>query len=181
MRKYTAQRELSEFGEYYNYDVSYMQHMLDTSPEAYFKFEPMAILARHREAAPKPAFYAAKLVGALTEDCGPCVQLVVDMAREAGMSEKCIAAVLRRDLSAMDPETALGFRFADAIVRRAPEAEDARELVREQWGEVAVIDLTLGTQIGRVFPMIKTGLGHGQSCQRVRVGEHPVEVVKEAA
>ena len=56
--------------------------------------------AAHREAVPIDASFAAKIVGALAEDCGPCTQLVVDMALEAGMAKDQIEAVLRRDVSA---------------------------------------------------------------------------------
>ncbi|MDJ0895637.1 MAG: hypothetical protein QNJ92_10900 [Alphaproteobacteria bacterium] len=178
MRKYLARRALKSFGGRYGYDVSFMEYMLDASPKAFFKFAPLGTLARHREAAPKQAFYAAKLVGALSEDCGPCTQLVADMAEEAGVAPKCIEAVLTRDLAAMCVDAALGFRFAEALVRPDPEIDDAREIIRGQWGDAGVIDLTFAVQIGRVFPMIKAGLGFTRSCQRVRIGDHQVDVVR---
>ncbi|MDJ0949476.1 MAG: hypothetical protein QNJ94_11195 [Alphaproteobacteria bacterium] len=181
MRKSFAKRQLKAFSDRYDYDVTYMEHMLDVSPDAFFKFAGLTELAQHREAAPTEAFYAAKLVGALAEDCGPCVQLVVDMAREAGLSPGSIEGVLTRNFAKMDVDTALGFRFAEALVGRTPDLDDARDVVRAQWGEAAVIDLTLGTQIGRVFPMVKAGLGFAKSCQRVQIDDHPVDVVKEAA
>lgn len=181
MRQFFARRALGAFASRYNYDVTYMDHMLSVSPAAFFKFAALTKVALHREAAPKPAFYAAKIVGALAEDCGPCVQLAVDMAEEAGIPATSIEAVLTRNRSDMDVETLLGFRFADALVRRAPEEDDAREVVRAQWGEAAVVDLTLATQIGRIFPMVKAGLGFSKTCRRVRIGERPVDVVKAAA
>src|SRR5215204_6943126 len=71
----------------------------------------------------------------LAEDCGPCTQLVVDMALESGMPKDQIEAVLRRDARAMNEATTLGFRFADAVVRRAADAEDEfRDAVRAEWG-----------------------------------------------
>ena len=178
MRKFFARRALKSFGDRYGYDVSFMEHMLDLSPQAFFKLSHLTALAHHREVAPKEAFYAAKLVGAVFEDCGSCTQLVVDLAEEAGMSLKCIEAVLTRNLTSMGVDTALGFRFAEALVRREPEIDEAREIVRGQWGDAGVIDLTLAVQIGRLFPMIKAGLGFARSCQRVRISDHPVDVVR---
>ncbi len=64
-RRYFARRALKAFGARYDYDVSYLSHMLDVSPGAFFKFAGLNKLAQHREAAPKEAVYAAKLVGAL--------------------------------------------------------------------------------------------------------------------
>ena len=136
----------------------------------------------HREVVPVEASFAAKIVGALAEDCGPCTQLVVDMALEAGMPKDQIEAVLRRDLRAMTATTSrLAFRFADAVVRRSADDEDYRDAVRAQWGEKGVIDLTMALQMGRMFPMVKAALGYAKECRRVTVDGHNVDVIKQAA
>ncbi len=123
----------------------------------------------------------AKLVGALAEDCGPCTQLCVDMALEAGMPKDQIEAVLRQDPRAMNSATVLAFRFADAVVRRSADDDEFRDAIRAQWGEKGVIDLTLALQMGRMFPMVKAGLGYAKECRRVTVDGHDVDVVKQAA
>jgi hypothetical protein len=182
MRSWIARRTLRAFARRYGYDVSYLLMMLNHSPAAFFKFAPVMKAAAHREAVPIDASFTAKIVGALAEDCGPCTQLVVDMALEAGMPRDQIEAVLRRDPKAMNEATLLGFRFADAVVRRAAEAEDEfRDAVRTQWGPKGVIDLTLALQMGRMFPMVKAGLGYAKECRRVAVGGNNVDVVKQAA
>ena len=101
MRSWIARRSLRAFARRYGYDVSYLEMMLNESPAALFKFAPLMKAAAHREAVPIEASFAAKIVGALAEDCGPCTQLVVDMALEAGMPRDQIEAVLRRDPRAM--------------------------------------------------------------------------------
>ena len=83
MRRAIARHFINRFSGRYNYDATYLREMLTVSPTAFFRFAALSHLARHREAAPVEAYYAAKLVGALFEDCGPCAQLVVEMAREA--------------------------------------------------------------------------------------------------
>lgn len=181
MLRAIARNRLRAWSARYGYDASYMEHILDISPEAFFKFAKILGVAQHREAAPIDACYAAKLVGALAEDCGPCTQLVVNMAREGGVESTQIEAVLRRDLHAMNDDTALGFRFAEAVVARDANEGALRESVRAAWGEKAVIDLTLALQIGRIFPMVKAGLGYAKECRRVTVGEKPVDVIKRAA
>ena len=148
MRSWIARRGLRAFARRYGYDASYLEMMLNCSPAAFFKFAPVMKAAAHREAVPIDASFTAKIVGALAEDCGPCTQLVVDMALEAGMAKDQIEAVLRRDVRAMNEATTLGFRFADAVVRRAAEAEDEfRDAVQAQWGQKGVIDLTLALQL----------------------------------
>ena len=181
MRSWIARRGLRAFAKRYGYDVSYLQMMLDQSPAAFFKFASVMKAAAHREAVPIEASFAAKLVGALAEDCGPCTQLVVDMALESGMAKDQIEAVLRRDPRAMNDATTLGFRFADAVVRRSADDEEFRDAVRAQWGQKGLIDLTLALQLGRMFPMVKAGLGYAKECRRVTVDGHNVDVVKQAA
>jgi hypothetical protein len=180
MRSWIARRILRSASKRYGYDTSYLEMMLKESPSAFFKFVRVAKAAGHREVAPVEASFAAKLAGALAEDCGPCTQLVVDMALEAGMPKDQIEAVLRRDLHSMNSATILGFGFADAVVRRSADDEH-RNAVRARWGEKGVIDLTMALQMGRMFPMVKSALGYAKECRRVTVGGHNVDVVKQAA
>jgi hypothetical protein len=89
------------FSRPYGYDISYAEMMLQQSPAAFFKFAPVMKAAAHREVVSVQASFAAKITGAVAQDCGPCTQLVVDMALEAGMAKDQIEAVLRRNLKAM--------------------------------------------------------------------------------
>ncbi|MEQ8180062.1 MAG: hypothetical protein RIC52_02265 [Amphiplicatus sp.] len=169
---------LKGFSAHYGYDVSYLEHMLEVAPAAFEKFWKLNDAANHRGAAPVPASYAARMIGALAEDCGPCVQLGVKMAEEAGVAASDIEALLTRDESAMSEDVAVAFRFADALVRHDLALDEAREAVRARWGDEGVIDLTLAMQAVRLFPMMKVGLGYGKTCQRVTVAGKPVDVVK---
>jgi hypothetical protein len=181
MRKFIARRMLRAFNRRYGYDTGYLEMMFKQSPAAFFKFAPVTKAAAHREAVPVEAAFAAKIAGALAEDCGPCTQLTVDMALEAGTAKDQIEAVLRRDASRMRPEVALGFHFADAIVHRSADDEVHREAVRTRWGDQGVIDLAMALQMGRLFPMVKWALGHAKECRRVTVAGHQVDVIKQAA
>jgi hypothetical protein len=67
------------------------------------------------------------------------------------------------------------------VVRRSADDDEFRDAVRAQWGQQGVIDLTLALQLGRMFPMVKAGLGYAKECRRVTVSGHNVDVVKQAA
>jgi hypothetical protein len=75
----------------------------------------------------------------------------------------------------------LGFRFADAVLRRSGGDDACRDAVRARWGEKGVIDLTMALQIGRMFPMVKAGLGYARECRQVSVDGHNIDVIKQAA
>jgi hypothetical protein len=108
------------------------------------------------------------------------VQIVVDMARAAGVPDATIDAVLRRDAGSMNEDAAIAFHFADAVARRTFDDDDARDAVRARWGEKGVLDLTFALQASRLYPMIKAGMGYAKECLRVTVGDQSVAVAKAA-
>jgi hypothetical protein len=180
MRNWIARRMLRAAARRYGYDVTYLEMMLKESPSAFFKLAALNKAAAHRELVPIEASFAAKISGAMAEDCGPCTQLIVNMALEAGMPHDQIEAVLRRDPMAMSEATVLAFRFAEAIIRRSANGDEYRDAVRAQWGAKGVIDLTMALQVGRIVPMVKAALGYAHECRRVSVNGHDVDVIKAA-
>jgi hypothetical protein len=181
MLSWIARRMLRRANKRYGYNTSGFEMMLAGSPAAFFKFARLAKAANHREVVPVEASFAAKIIGALAEDCGACTQLCVNMALEAGMPKDQIEAVLRHEPYAMSDATCLAFRFATAMVRRSAEGDELRDVVRAEWGQKGVIDLTMALQMSRIFPMVEAALGYGRECHRVTVDGHNVEVIKHAA
>jgi hypothetical protein len=176
MRRFLVNRMLDYFGRRYNYDVSYMRAISDASPSAFGKFGKITALSRHREAVPIEISHAARLVGVLTEDCGPCTQLAADMAREAGVMDEQIRAIVSDDWQALPAQVLLACRFARAMIGQGPVLVDLREQVRQLWGDKGVIDLTFATQMSRIYPMVKAGLGYAATCRSVTVGTGEVTV-----
>jgi alkylhydroperoxidase family enzyme len=181
MFKFLVERALDASARRHGGDVSYLRGLYAASPRAFWRIAMSSALGAHREAASVEACHAARLVGALSEDCGPCVQVEVDMARKAGVGDAQIEAVLRADPAAMSADTALGFRFAAAVVSKSAGADEARQALRARWGDKGIIDLTLALQGSRMFPMLKAGLGFATNCQRVSVGSALVEIAHHAA
>jgi hypothetical protein len=172
---------LVRFGRANEYDVNYMLAMLDAAPRAFWKFGRATALANHREVVERAPWYAAKLVGVLAEDCGPCTQLVADMAHRAGVPIDQIAAVLRGDPMAMSDDNALAWRFASAVFASWPELDELREKVRRRWGDKGVIELTFALQGSRLYPMVKRGLGFAKECREVTLDGKPLAVARQAA
>ncbi len=176
MLKWIVRRRLAAFERAFDYDAGYMREMLETSFTAFMRFSPVAKMAQHREGVPIDAWYAAKMISAMSEDCGPCTQLGVTMAEQAGVSPKVLRAVLDDDEEAMGPDVVLAVRFARAVLAHDPDADRLREEIERRWGRRAVVSLALAIAAVRVFPTVKYALGHGKACVRVRVGgiEKPV-------
>ena len=131
--KWLLRRRVQSFENTFGYDGGYMHEILDTSLPAFLRFGAMEGLAKHREEVPVDAWYAAKLVAAISEDCGPCTQLVVDMAEAEGVAPDLLAALVSGDVASMDADTALGYRFATASLDHDFSAHTLREEIASCW------------------------------------------------
>ena len=73
------------FGRTFNYDVSYMHELIEISPGAAVTLSRLPQFYKYRgPKAGQPVWTGALLASTLEGDCGPCAQLVVDMALKAG-------------------------------------------------------------------------------------------------
>jgi hypothetical protein len=165
-----VRRRFDAYEREFDYDTSYLRDIYAVSPRAFWRFTKFIGLSTYREAAPYDAWFAAKLVGTLAEDCGPCTQLVVTMAERAGVNAATLRAILAGDEAAMSADAALGYRFSRAVLSRdVALGDELREDIISRWGQKAVISLAFAVASSRVFPTVKYALGHGKSCVRVSV------------
>lgn len=179
MWKRFALRKVEAFERQFGYDARYMKELLKTSPSAFLRLSRLQAISAFRRGVPLEAWYAAKLVGALAEDCGPCAQLVVDMARTHGVPLEGLKAVAEGRESDMADEVRLAFRYARAAVSREPTDELRFEVV-QRWGPEGHVSLALALFSARVYPILKYALGHGQSCSRLRFDDASRTVVVHA-
>ena len=69
----------------FNYDTSYMHEIIDISPGAAWGLSRLPAFYKYRGApAGQIPWTGALLASTLDGDCGPCAQLVVDMALAGG-------------------------------------------------------------------------------------------------
>ena len=169
-------RRLAAFERDFQYDASYVRDILDVDEKAAMLFGRVQAMGHYRKDVPLEAYYAAGICGLMTEDCGPCTQLSVMMAEREGVKPAVLRAIVERDTRAMSDDTALGFRFAQAVLAHDAEADALREQVVARWGKRALISLSFALTAARIYPTVKYALGHGQSCVRVKVGGTTVPV-----
>ena len=160
----------NRFERRYDYDASYMRELIDTDPAAFFAFSGVSRMAGYRKGAPREALAAARLVATLTEDCGPCTQIVVTMAEEEGVPPAVLKAALTGDEVGMGPDAALAWRFGRASLARDMEAADPlRDEIVRRWGRKGLAAIALALASARVFPSVKYALGFGKACSKVQV------------
>jgi hypothetical protein len=169
MLKALLARQIGKMERQWGYDASYMRHVLAASPASLLRFGLVSSMA-DAKAAPAAAIAAAKLVGTLAEDCGPCTQIVADMAAAEGVAPQVLRAILAGDEAAMGPDAALAWRFARASLARDMAAADPlRDEVVGRWGEKGLVALSLALTSSRMYPTLKYALGYGKACSMVVV------------
>ena len=149
--------------------MDWVRDLWRTSRSAFFKFWLFEPLARHRAAAPIDAYYVAKLVAVQHEDCGPCLQTVVNLAKMAGVDRGVIAETIAGRLANLTPLLARVAVFATAVVERSPDAGELGAALEQELGRAALVDLAFAIATTRVFPTVKRALGYAESCAAVRL------------
>ncbi len=179
MFKWFLRRQIASFERTWSYDAAYIHEMIDADPHAAMAFGKVIGMSRYRKDIPAALHFAAGIVAVMSEDCGPCTQLTIDMAQRAGVDPAILRAVVARDFKAMPYEVALAVRFAEKTLAHAPEAEDLREEVLRLWGRRGLVSLAFIITSARLFPTLKYALGHGHACTRLTIGGETRPVLRE--
>ncbi len=172
-------RMIARMERRYGYDATYLHEVIDAAPEAARRFGRMQTAGKWRGDLPLEAFHAAALGGALHEDCGPCVQIVTDMALEAGVDAALIADLLRGEAAGTPARLALD--YARALLAGDHNLDALRGEAVDRWGQTGLIALTLTAMTARNFPVLKRAMGHARECRRISVAGDQVPVLAKAA
>lgn len=172
-------RSIAKFEHHYGYDATYMREILDTSIAAFVKLLLAQAMNAHRDALPAATLHAARIAAVRHEDCGPCAQLTVNIALEAGLDADTVCAIVARDFDALSDEAALGLRFAEAVLaHRNCDAE--RDEVERRYGARALVTLAYAIAGTRTYPTMKRVLGYAHTCERLTVDDRVVAAARAA-
>ncbi len=159
----SSREVLRKFGAHYNYDTGYLEELLDSSPVAFRAFEAAMPMARVRKEAPVDLIMVAKLAAMKAQDCGPCTLLTVKMAREAGVDESMIGAVLRGGAGLSEMQRKI-YDYAVAVALNQEVREGLLDDLRTRLGMEVIAELAVNIIATKLYPTLKRALGHSQSC-----------------
>lgn len=149
--------------------LDYLRDLYANAPGTFWEFSKVAKAAGYRNKLPAPAFHVARIVAVRIQDCGPCVQTCVNLAKSDGVDPAVLKAALARDFEAL-PETLRDVaKFADAVTTNAGDPDPLRERLTSVFGKEGVAELALALALCQTFPILKRGLGHAKSCSIVKV------------
>jgi hypothetical protein len=168
MLKPYLHRSVRKLENRYSYDASYLHELIEISKAAFFRFSIMQSLGgTWRGGAPRDAWCAAGIAGALVEDCGPCVQIATDIALDIGVRAEVIGALLAGRPT--DKDAQLGFDYGRALLLATEDLDRLRDEIERQWGKRALLAISYRAMSARNFPVLKRALGHAKTCQKVRI------------
>ena len=160
-------------------DMEFAEHLRQVAPRRLMRFSMIKVIEGRRKFVPPSPFHAAGLAAAMVEDCGPCVQIHINLGLKDGVPEAQLQALVQRRLAAVDDDTALAFRYGEAVAR-SDVADDYRDAIRAKWGEQGLIELAFAIATARFYPGLKRGLGYAQHCEKVRIGSVETFTAKAA-
>lgn len=171
MLRYMFNKMLLVLQQRYAYDVRYQQDILYSDLAAFLKFSGFQAMASHSSNLPVGPLYAARIRAIIFEDCGPCSQLVANMALEAGLSQALLHAIIEHDLAALPADIALVVQYTERVLAHDPQADALRDNVVALWGSKGLITLSFAISAYRVYPTLKYSLGYGKACSRIQLND----------
>jgi alkylhydroperoxidase family enzyme len=144
--------------------LDYVREMLAASSALPLRFFAGTALLARRRRAPRDVWHVAGLVATRHEDCGACVQIGVNLARQDGVPAEALRAVLDGAPGRLPEPLAEAYRFAAAVCAADGSEGPWRDALRKRHGDEALIELSLAVAAARVFPTVKRGMGHAVSC-----------------
>lgn len=113
---------------------------------------------------PVTAYHIARLRGAVSADCGTCVEAEINLARAAGVSSDVVSTVLRSDYADLPDDLRAVARLSDAVTGNRADAPEARDVILGVYGEAGLIELSFAMNGAALLPGVKRAMGYATTC-----------------
>ena len=161
-----SRQALQEFGRHFDYDVGYLLELADASPEAFRAFEAAMPMSRVQKVAPAETVQIANIAGMRAQDCGPCTELCLKIAREAGVAEPVIQGALRGG-EGLNAEQRDIHDYARAVALNEEMDPELLPRLEARLGKAALAEIAVNLVGMRIYPTLKRALGHAKSCSLI--------------
>jgi len=141
MLRWLIRRKLDAEEKKLGQSVDYLRYVVDVSPAAFLRFCSILPLANSRKVLPKDVWFVAQIVALQHEDCGTCLQIGVNLARQARVDPALLRAALDGNCDDMPQEMVDVWRFTKSVVT-ATDDDSLRETIRGRYGDRGLIELS---------------------------------------
>jgi len=158
-------------------DMDYAYHLRDVAPSWLVRFAFIKVVEGPRKITSPEVYHTVGLAAAMVEDCGPCVQIHVNLATREHVSAELLRNLVARKLDQVPHDVAIAFAYGEKV-SRGELADEERDALRAKWSEKGLIELAFAVAVARFYPALKRGLGYAHTCERVVVGNETTWAVK---
>ena len=149
--------------------MPYLRTLADASGAAFSKWLLAMPAAMHRSATPKAAWHLARVGATQAQDCGTCVQVVVNDALREGVRPETLRAAVDGREEALTDEELLALGFGRAVSSQDPDVLGVGRARRDGLWAPSHIELAMAVAMCQIFPVIKRGMGLAVACSLVTV------------
>lgn len=168
MLRWFLRRKLDAEKKKLGESMDYLRHIVDVSPACFMRFASIMPFANSRTTLPKEAWYVAQIVTLQHEDCGPCLQITLNLARQQGVSAELIRATLDGHCENIHSELADVYAFSKSVISGHDDA-GLRDKLRVRFGDRGLIELAYAIASARIPPTVKRVLGFAKNCSAVEI------------
>ena len=169
MLRWIINRRLSAEEERLGESMDYLRYVNRRSLSSMLRFAAIGPFANSRRTLPADAWYAAQLVALQHEDCGPCLQIGVNLARSNGVESSLIESIVRGNWSELEPHLLTICEFTKGTVTDKIASDELRERIIDRFGEKGLIELAFAIASAAIPPTVKRVLGFSRSCAAVEI------------
>ena len=148
--------------------LDYLREIAANAPASFRLLARVSRIGQSLRAVDRHAAHMAALGAAMHDDCGTCVQIHINLARQDGVSEDTLRRAVMGEAGTLPARLAASFRFGEAVAANDPDMHELRETLEADLGKRAVIEMAIGIAFARFYPTIKRALGHARSCAVLR-------------
>lgn len=166
MFKWLTKRATAKFERQIRVDLPYAHEMAELAPSVSWKMMLMRPAMYHRKIVARDDWHLAQLAAVMAEDCGPCVQIAVNLS----LYDKVDPALLKAALAGgteLSGDHRLAFDYGHAVATSGPGMLELIEQAEHRWGREGLMELALAVAYAGVYPRLKRGWGYGLACSKV--------------
>jgi AhpD family alkylhydroperoxidase len=148
--------------------LDYMREIAANAPASFRLLGRVSQIGQSLKPVDRHATHMAALGAAMHDDCGTCVQIHINLARQQGVAEDVLRRAVMGEAGSLPAPLAAAFRFGEAVAANDPEMHELRERLEADFGKRAVIEMAIAIAFARFYPTLKRALGHAKSCAVLR-------------
>lgn len=141
----------------------YAHKIIESDSGLFLRYGKIFSFLDPRKHLPTDAYHTARICGALSADCGTCVEAEVNLAKNSGLDSELIILVVSRDFKQLSPELRAVAELSEAVTQSL-DAVEARAVVLKHYGANGLIELAYAMNGAALLPGIKRAMGYATSC-----------------